>query len=891
MGGLQSGGGSSAVAASAHAGCERFRLTDPFLTRKTRRSLAAHLGHPDIGAGIPEARWMRAMTFESLVHSDRFVSELLTKTIGQLGLPRPAQVARAKCGGSVAATAKALGAAHLKATFAGTATMITALGVPYLRLETEDATPVLPDFAIVAPRHDGGKRALGSWLVMGDAKDYERVRSRIDDGRMLKGFLQVALGAESAAAWSVLPKGMVVHHYGALAVPRNAFLQPEAVVELLDDHRAEVRARADERLAAKEKLGDGRPSESELSDYVAHVAATFDPRSCVTCTLFSYCRSELRVSSDPVGLLTEIGVERLLRPSLTGLVERTGEVGDAVPESVVAQVAATIDGVPVWARKARTDPVGLPGTISVVVAKSDAAALGVHGVAVQRVGKAGPANWIWRSYLDPQSPQTRRDVMGLIGRAIQQNHEEGARPIHLVIPDWPTADLLATAADSLAGVELSRLRWQHDLDRGRTPLTFDGEEANVPEPLGDEQRIAVSFLLEQDRARAMSLRSPIIDLRSVLATHLVAGGPVVDSGRLDYLVRWARATPDAPLDHRRVSDEIATQDETPGARLSNTVSDKIHSARKRDPGEYRSLVQAAVEYRIKVLEDAVRVLENRPISRLREVHRVLESDAQEVWRRRLALQASDLVRFSRTYRFWRNAHVEMLDVDVKSRNQLTSLTDVSFARDKALDAGVRELAFATVLGVDPVRLDVPSRRLVDGVQVVALHINDDALVERASTEVKIQAGSFKVGQLPLGPLRAIDGVDGLAWDPKVPVPLAVGDELVLADTSWFGKPYRSGHEIAVRRPTIDSQVAPKVTCTPSSYATDPEGHQWCCKPHTIAEAEWSDTLAERRAKGQLNPEAWPPLVDEERFDVGPNDDAPELSEAAAPDDLTIDDLD
>src|SRR3954463_11127422 len=132
MGGLQSGGGTSAVAASAHAGCERFRLTDPFITRKTRKALAEHLGQPDTSAGIPEARWMRAMTFESLVHSERFVSELLTKTIGQLGLPRPDKVGRASCGNSVAVTAKALKDAHLKANFSDTATMITALGVPYL---------------------------------------------------------------------------------------------------------------------------------------------------------------------------------------------------------------------------------------------------------------------------------------------------------------------------------------------------------------------------------------------------------------------------------------------------------------------------------------------------------------------------------------------------------------------------------------------------------------------------------------------------------------------------------------------------------------------------------------------------------------------------------------
>jgi hypothetical protein len=194
------------------------------------------------------------MTFESLVHSERFVSELLTKTVGQLDFPRPKAVRRRDCHGTVATTASELAQAHIKANLSGEATMLTALAVPYLNLEdVPGATAIQPDFAIVCPREDDGE-AVGSWLVMGDAKDYERVRSRIDDGRMLKGFLQVALGAESAAAWSKLPSGMHVHRYGALAVPRNAFLQPEAVVELLDDHRVEVRARADERLEAKAEL-------------------------------------------------------------------------------------------------------------------------------------------------------------------------------------------------------------------------------------------------------------------------------------------------------------------------------------------------------------------------------------------------------------------------------------------------------------------------------------------------------------------------------------------------------------------------------------------------------------------------------------------------------------
>ena len=79
--------------------------------------------------------------------------------------------------------------------------------------------------------------------------------------------------------------------------------------------------------------------------------------------------------------------------------------------------------------------------------------------------------------------------------------------------------------------------------------------------------------------------------------------------------------------------------------------------------------------------------------------------------------------------------------------------------------------------------------------------------------------------------------------------------------------FKSGHELAVSRPSLDNQAAPKATCTPSSYAQDPDEHQWCCRPHAVAEAEWADELAARRARGELNPEVWPPLVDEDRFDV------------------------
>ncbi len=891
MGSLSTGGGSSAVAASAHAGCERFRRTDPLITKMSRRKLASDVGAADLAVGIPEARWMRAMTFERLVHSERFVSELLTKAVGQLGLPRPEAIRRASGKVSVDVTATELSVAHSRAVTDRHATMLTELAVPFLDLEGEaDATPTKPDFAIVCPREETGG-VVGSWLVMGDAKDYERVRSRIDDARLLKGFLQVALGAESARAWSKLPVGMAVHDHGTLAVPRNAFLQPEAVVERLNDHRAEVRTRARERTEALAAVAQDKEVLTDLHQYLGHLEATYDPSSCPTCNLFVYCRKELRQTGTAEALLIELGIERLTRPAVRGLIDNTDVIGVVAPQ-VVANVQATVAGLPVWTTRRRMDPVGLPGSINVVLAKSDAAALGVHGIAVQRVGKNGPEAWRRRVFAEPQAPQTRLGVMGLLGEAIRQVREAGDGPVHLVVPDKPTADVLVSMADSLAGVELSRLRWQRDLDEGRPVLTFDGEPAEVPAALEEDQRLAVSFFLEADRARAMSLRSAIVDLRGVLATHVIAGGPTTDSGRLDYLVRWAEAP--AALDHRDLSDKIAEQKHTPGARLSNTASDDIHAAYRRrttDPERYSERVDAALDYRMDVVERAIKVLETLGVSRLRDVHRALEMDAQEVWGRRVALHASDLVRFSRTFPAWRNAQVDMLDADSRCFAQLTMLGDVDCALERAQDAGVRELAVAEVLSVSPLRLSVASRRLGDGAEVVALHVNDRPIVEEGLTTLQVQKGSFKFGQVPLGRLAREDGVDGLRWFPGVPISLAVGDRLILADAGWF-KTFRSGHEIAVDRPKLDERAAPKATCTPSSYTADPTVHRWCCRPHEDAEAEWSDTLAARRARGELNPQTWPPLIDEDRFDVGQDE-----SESVAvtppntvPANLTLDDL-
>ena len=356
------GGGSSAVAASSHAACARFRGTDPLITGRSRRKLAADVGFADDSGKIPEARWLRAFTFEKLVRDPSFASEVATTAVGRLSLERPSSVVIANGRTNVDKTAEILTTAHERAVANGASTMIYQAAVPFVGFEGTSATPVLPDFAVVArkaSRELEDDEADGSWLIVGDAKDYERVRSKIDDGRLLKGFLQVALGAESAAAWSQLPPGMDVHQFGVLAVPRNSFLQPEALVEDLNDHRTEVRMRVAERVreAAEQAYDDDA---DDITDFVTHLEATFDPGTCTTCTLFSYCRDELRRSTRPSDLLIELGVPADARPQVLGMVDGTGEIGSA-PRSMQAMISASMEGVAQTTGQFRIDPIGLAG--------------------------------------------------------------------------------------------------------------------------------------------------------------------------------------------------------------------------------------------------------------------------------------------------------------------------------------------------------------------------------------------------------------------------------------------------------------------------------------------------------------------------------------------------
>ena len=907
------GGGSGAVASSAHAACRRFRGTDPLITGLTRRDLAKAVGFRDNAGGIPQARWMRAMTFERLVRHESFASRVATRTVGDLGLMRPDEVITVDAHVNVDTTAHILAQAHTRAVTKNHVTLVYQLAVPFVGFEDSRATDVKPDFAVVAPRVD----SLGSWLIMGDAKDYERVRSRIDDSRMLKGFLQVAVGAQSARSWSRLPSGMDVHHYGVLAVPRNSFLQPEPVVENLHDYQEEVLLRIEERLHEAEETSHV-PATDPVTDLVAHLEATFDPAACTTCTLFSYCRAELRRSADPADLLIELGVARDLRRQALGLVDGATKLG-RVPASVAANISATLDGVAKPTGQRRVDQAGVPGTVNVVLAKSDAAALGVHGIGVQRVSDDGRGPWEFHVYENPQAPETRRDVMRRLGRALsaamrdrRMAAADGEVPdaVHLVVPDSTTADVLASIADNLAGIEISRLGWERDKEMGRPALTFDGEPANVPPRISETERTAIALLLEDDRARAFSLRDPVIDVRTVLARHIVAGGPPSSAGRLDYLVGWAEADPGSPLDHRAFADAIEQSEHTPGARLTNQKSDALHHAlvgeRGRAPGggaadpvTYRALAVEELKSKADVLGRAIDALGALPDSKLRPAYRAIESDAQVVWRRRLELHASDLVRFGRTYRHWRNGLVPMIESDKATATHLLALSNPQAAHDLATDAGNRFVAFASVVSLQPLIIDVDSRRITDGSRIVLLTLNDQTVVDAPTTTVDTAPkGAFKIDGLAIGPLQRA-GIDETApetrliWTPQVRPPLGVGDALVIADFSWFSK-LKGNRYLSVDKPKPDQTSAPKPNCDQNSYEEAPADHQWCCRSHESREAEWSDQLAARRARGGLNPQTWPPVRDGDGFDVSPTGAATgnpyEGAQSAAPDDQTIDDL-
>ncbi len=842
---------------------------------------------------------MRAMTFERLCHDQAFAAEVATRATGWSGFARPTAVVRIDCGVSASATANELAAAAARA-HDGTATLLSRLAAPYPGFPDGVATNVLPDLAVVA------RGEQGPALVIGDVKDYERVRSRIDDGRLLKGFLQVAMGTFAFRRWDALPAGLAVSSHGFLAVPRSAFLQPTVEVEDLTDHLLEVQSQWEFRVQG----GQASPINTSIPAYVSHLHAAFNPGDCRSCSLFNHCRQELRTSRSPEALLVEIGVPENERPSVHALVSGGDPAPNAKP-ATVARIRATLSGVAGTTGQLRVDPVGRPGVVNVVVAKSDAAALGIHGLGVNRETDNGPTPWKFEVFSDPQADSTRRRAMGAIGRAIESAIGENLKanstrpnPVHVVVPDAATADLLASIADHLAGVELSRLRWKRDQQMGRPVLTFNGEPATMPSPLEGARRTAVSFLLEHDRARMLRVRNPVIDLTTVLWRHVVSGGPRFDASRLDYQVAWATAV--TPVDHRVVADTVEASPHTPGARLANATSDAINDALRAlrgtgDAGTYAQLVTSELEFKAIAMDAAIDLLDELPDSKLESAFRSVEGDAQAVWRRRMRLRASDLVRFGRTYPYWRNLLVDVIDSDDRCATQLAVLANPSMAAEKASDAGDRDVFWATVVSLNPLSVDISTRRVGGGDRVVLLAHDGIPWLESGAASVQLIGGAIKLRGYCLGPLEApaVDdagpGTPGrYLWHPHLQPPVAVGDRVILARVGWFKELTARKSEFNVARPSQDEQAAPKPGCTEASYASDSDTHRWCCKPHELVEADFADDIALRRARRELNPEVWPPVRDVDGFEVAPVGKPTSLTvdvtPVPVPEGVTVDDL-
>ena len=393
----------------------------------------------------------------------------------------------------------------------------------------------------------------------------------------------------------------------------------------------------------------------------------------------------------------------------------------------------------------------------------------------------------------------------------------------------------------------------------------------------------------------MRLRNPIVDLRRVLArtSSPAARAPTAAASTTSC----AGPRRSGPLDHRAVSDAIAAPPHTPGARLSNTQSDAIHAALRgprRDPAAYRRLVDDALDYKIDVLERAVAVLDRRRgLGAARRAPRARSRRAGGVGSAARA-PGLDLVRFSRTYRPWRNAQVEMLDADGGCDAQLRALADPrSPTISRRTPARARSPSRPS-RPPTPLRLEVASRRIVDGMTVVALHINQRGARRAPADDAADPEDQLQVRAAAARP-RSTTTADGTSLGPA-------------------GQPAADGRRSADRRGR--HVVRPPVHVGPRDRRQPPEPRQpggaeadlhahrptrnrrtstsWCCRPHTVAEAEWSDELAERRARGELNPEAWPPLVDEDRFDVLADDAAePDAGRRTTPvpADLTLDDLD
>ena len=418
MAGKALGGGSSAVAASSHAACARFRGTDPLITGMTRRGLAEAVGFRDDFGGIPEARWMRAMTFERLVRDEAFASEVATTTVGRLGLDRPNEVVIVNARGQ--RTTRTAHAARRGPRPRGRRRRRDddprARG-PVRRLRGRARHRRQARLRRRRPEDaDRGRPGPGwSWAT-------PRTTSASARGSTTRGCSRASSRSRSAPSppppGRSCPTDMEVHRYGvagraAQRVPPagGGRRGPRRPPRRGPDARRRAASRGGRRAVRRGPIAD-RPT------FVAHLQATFDPATCPSCTLFTYCRDELRDVRRPG---RPAGRDRRPRPTRgrtsSGLVDGHAASSGAAPASIAPGRGDASTGVAAQRASAASTRPASPGTVNVVIAKSDAPRSASTGSASSASRDAGAGSWTYDVFDDPQGAETRRARHGAARQA------------------------------------------------------------------------------------------------------------------------------------------------------------------------------------------------------------------------------------------------------------------------------------------------------------------------------------------------------------------------------------------------------------------------------------------------------------------------------------------
>ena len=348
----------------------------------------------------------------------------------------------------------------------------------------------------------------------------------------------------------------------------------------------------------------------------------------------------------------------------------------------------------------------------------------------------------------------------------------------------------------------------------------------------DAARLAVSFLLEEDRARAFDLRQPVVDPAEGAGrrTWSRAGHRRRRPSRLPR--RLGRGTEEG-LDHRRCRTRSRTVPRTAGARLSRDASDEIHRAgrpTRGDPSATSDLVTRRSSTASTSCSAPSPSWKGAPTLGLRAgVPRAggrcsggVGTPARAAGLRPRAVLADVPLLAQRTGRHARRRpQVRRPARDAASTSDWPATaarrrrTAPHAGRGRVDRAGAAGGRVATVRRRHPVVLLHRAGRRWSRTRGDA----DDP-----EDQLQVRPGARSGGS------RTTATTTGLLWSPGVAPTLEVGDRVVLAEAEWLSASYKSGHEFAVSRPTIDGLAAPQAGLRGRLVRPGPGGPQVVLSP-------------------------------------------------------------